>query len=276
MLTDENIELMIFRYKEGLLDAGERERVEKLLAKNAELREMADLYDPDLRVPAYSDTTFPDREKLKHHSVSRRWILFGTSAAACFVLLASFALHLILNNNNQDNVFIAQSDDEEIQEKNLIHSLNKTNDSSVIQNITPVRKKVANRVIHKESVPQKDLLTEADQNVDDVNTETNFDVHLVETDQLISYYDDYDETEPICPDNSLLSVCNGGQMTFAKPDTILTDKLISYFDDNENTNQKVSAHRTALGYVVEDWFNTIRLKGTELQLALINEINKTN
>ena len=276
MLTDENIELMIFRYKEGLLDAGERERVEKLLAKNAEWREMADLYDPDLRVPAYSDTTFPDRENLKHHSVSRRWILLGTSAAACFVLLASFALHLILNNNNQDNVFIAQSDDEEIQKKTLIHSLNKTNDSSVIQNITPIRKKVANRVIHKESVPQKDLLADADQNVDDVNTETNFDVHLVETDQLISYYDDYDETEPICPDNSLSSVCNGGQMTFAKPDTILTDKLISYIDDNENTNQKVSSHRTALGYVVEDWFNTIRLKGTEMQLALINEINKTN
>ena len=45
-LNEENIELYLFRYKEGLLDATETAEIERALASHPERQELADLYDP--------------------------------------------------------------------------------------------------------------------------------------------------------------------------------------------------------------------------------------
>ena len=64
-LNDDNIELYLFRYKEGLLDAAEATEVERALEGHPEWQAMADLYDPDLKLPAGAAMPFADFESLR-------------------------------------------------------------------------------------------------------------------------------------------------------------------------------------------------------------------
>ena len=64
-LNDENIELYLFQYKEGMLDAGEAAEVERAIAEHPEWKEMADLYDPDFRLPAGATMPYDDFESLR-------------------------------------------------------------------------------------------------------------------------------------------------------------------------------------------------------------------
>lgn len=98
-LSNENIELYLFRYKEGMLDAAETSEIEEALSIHPEWREMADLYDPALILPAGVTMTYADAESLrdggpkaaKRKRIVPVWIYYA--AAAC-VLLAVGTLML--------------------------------------------------------------------------------------------------------------------------------------------------------------------------------------
>ena len=271
MLTDENIELLIFRYKEGLLDDNEREQIEKYLAENPDWRELADLYDPDLCVPAYSDIVFPDKEKLKKNTEKRKWLWLSISAAACAALFVGFAIRFIFGDEMYDNTFLAKSGQNEIKDKSGIIPLDNKSDSTVVQNVAPEDEK---RVISRD---KKSLMTEPGIQVessksDDVIDATDgiIDFHNNVTDRLIAYSDDNEIQQPV--EQTPQQFVGVDQLIFAKPDTILTDQLITYLDDNNDPSQSKLAGRTAFECAVEDWINTIRLKSTEIQIALINKL----
>ena len=65
MINDNNIELYLFRYKEGLLDAAETAEVEKALASHPDWQELADLYDPDLTLPSGATMPYADFASLR-------------------------------------------------------------------------------------------------------------------------------------------------------------------------------------------------------------------
>lgn len=65
MINDNNIELYLFRYKEGLLDAAETAEVEKALASHPDWQELADLYDPELTLPSGATMPYAGYESLR-------------------------------------------------------------------------------------------------------------------------------------------------------------------------------------------------------------------
>lgn len=65
MINDNNIELYLFRYKEGLLDATETAEVEKALASRPDWQELADLYDPELTLPSGATMPYDGFESLR-------------------------------------------------------------------------------------------------------------------------------------------------------------------------------------------------------------------
>lgn len=102
MLNEDNIELYLFRYKEGLLSDAEVAEVEQALEERPEWREMADLYDPELKLPKGAIVPYPDIDSLRDGGPksTRKPVVIGTSipkrslrpmwitvaAAACMVL----------------------------------------------------------------------------------------------------------------------------------------------------------------------------------------------
>lgn len=65
ILNNDNIELYLFRYKEGLLEEAEMAEVEQALASHREWRELADLYDTELTLPSGAVMAYPDVESLR-------------------------------------------------------------------------------------------------------------------------------------------------------------------------------------------------------------------
>ncbi len=65
MINEDNIELYLFRYKEGLLDAAETAEVEKALASRPDWQELADLYDPELTLPSGATMPYAGFESLR-------------------------------------------------------------------------------------------------------------------------------------------------------------------------------------------------------------------
>ncbi|MBO4306741.1 MAG: hypothetical protein J5848_00310 [Bacteroidales bacterium] len=124
-INDENIELYLFRYKEGMLNAAEVAEVEKVLADNPEWQELADLYDPSLTLPAGATMEYVDCEKLRdggqkseqahvilNSQTTRRktmplWISFA--AAACLLLFVT-TITKFMSNPESDNVTVAGND----------------------------------------------------------------------------------------------------------------------------------------------------------------------
>ena len=89
-INDQNYELYLFRYAEGLLTADERNEVEAFLQQRPEMQELLSLYDPDLKIEAYGrdKVVFPHKENLKHNHI----ILLPTYAK--IAVAASIALLL--------------------------------------------------------------------------------------------------------------------------------------------------------------------------------------
>ncbi|MDY5969844.1 MAG: hypothetical protein SPJ13_07535 [Bacteroidales bacterium] len=67
-MGNDEMELLIFRYKEGLLTPHERKECEAFLAEHPEARQLADLYDPTLRVEK-EQVVFPNKGSLKRHTL---------------------------------------------------------------------------------------------------------------------------------------------------------------------------------------------------------------
>jgi len=64
-IDNDSIELLIFRYKEGLLSDAEAAELEAALATHPEWKELADLYDPELTLPAGATMPFPSADMLR-------------------------------------------------------------------------------------------------------------------------------------------------------------------------------------------------------------------
>ena len=92
MINEDNIELILFRYKEGLLDEAETAEVEKALASRPDWQELADSYDPGLVLPAGATMSYPHAASLRNggpKAVRRKMIpVWITSAAAACLLFA--------------------------------------------------------------------------------------------------------------------------------------------------------------------------------------------
>ncbi len=119
-LNEENIELYLFRYKEGLLDATETAEVERALASHPEWQELADLYDPELTLPAGATMPYADIDSLRdggpkaHNEVTpiklrdndaprRRIVPFWTAfaAAACLLLFVTTIVRFLGGSDGQ-------------------------------------------------------------------------------------------------------------------------------------------------------------------------------
>ena len=122
MLNEENIELYLFRYKEGLLNAKEIAEVEQAFKTHPEWKELADAYDPDFTLPAGATIPYANYESLRdggpkvvsatpiitlreEQPQSRRvkpiWIAFA--AAACLLLFVTTIVRLVDNDGNMVN-----------------------------------------------------------------------------------------------------------------------------------------------------------------------------
>lgn len=92
MINEDNIELILFRYKEGLLDEAETAEVEKALASRPDWQSLADSYDPGLVLPAGATMSYPHAASLRNggpKAVRRKMIpVWITSAAAACLLFA--------------------------------------------------------------------------------------------------------------------------------------------------------------------------------------------
>lgn len=121
MITSENIELFLFRYKEGLLTPDERVEVEQALASHPEWQEMADLYEPEMKLPAGATMPFEDWKSLRDGGPKARktiaigsalghekrrvvpmWLSFA--AAACLLLFITSIVRFV----NQSPVITPQ------------------------------------------------------------------------------------------------------------------------------------------------------------------------
>ena len=113
-LNEKNIEIYLFRYKEGLLDAAEAAEVERALATHPEWQEMADLYDPELTLPAGATMPYANADSLrdggpkagqtpvkislrdeepKHRRVMPLWM--SVAAAACLLLFVTTLIKIV-------------------------------------------------------------------------------------------------------------------------------------------------------------------------------------
>ena len=114
-LTDENIELYLFRYKEGLLGADEAAEVERVLDSRPDWKEMADLYDPDLKLPAGATMPYADWKSLRdggpkatprvtlptaksRHNIRPLWL--SLAAAACLLFFVVTIVRFADNATN--------------------------------------------------------------------------------------------------------------------------------------------------------------------------------
>ena len=114
-LDNENIELYLFRYKEGLLDVGERAAVEQALLSHPEWQEMADLYDPVFRLPAGAAMPYDDWQRLADGGMPAKTVtisrisgrrktiplLVTLAAAACLLLFVTTIVRFAATSGEQ-------------------------------------------------------------------------------------------------------------------------------------------------------------------------------
>jgi len=128
MINENNIELILFRYKEGLLDAAETAEVEKALASHPDWQELADLYDPDLTLPSGATMPYADFASLRdggpkaatrerkpivlHDATLQRRRLMPlwttVAAAACLLLFVTTIVRFVDSDSNANTPLVAE------------------------------------------------------------------------------------------------------------------------------------------------------------------------
>ena len=128
MINEDNIELILFRYKEGLLDEAEIAEVEKALASRPDWQELADLYDPDLTLPSGATMPYADfaslrdggpkaatRERkpivLRDATSQRRRLMplwTTVAAAACLLLFVTTIVRFVDSDSNANTPLVAE------------------------------------------------------------------------------------------------------------------------------------------------------------------------
>lgn len=288
MINDSNIELYIFRYKERLLGADEAAEVERALQQNADWRELADLYDPSLRITSYPPATYPGKQRLMNiankSKAKRKALWYSTSAAACIALAVAFALRIADGNGGKEPLVIAQNSTTPTVTAVETETVSEQMQANNHLQTSTLHKPSHNHRATGPKASVNSLLADAatgyadscEASAEAEKRQESFDLQYVITDQLITYLDD--TTQALSSHSpQLFGHLNGNEaLVFSDPDTTLTDRLITFLDDDAtvDTTQGQPKGRSAVGYAFEDWLNSIRLRGTELQLALINEMQK--
>lgn len=170
MLNEENIELYLFRYKEGLLNAKEIAEVEQAFKTHPEWKELADAYDPDFTLPAGATIPYANYESLRdggpkvvnatpiitlreEQPQTRRvkpiWIAFA--AAACLLLFVTTIIRLVDNNGNMVNnngVVLADKIDKDTVSSDVVTV--DTDEAEPVSGVQHVEESAINTIIDEE------------------------------------------------------------------------------------------------------------------------------
>lgn len=97
-ITEENYELYLFQYAEGMLSDNERREVEAFLDSHPDIREEFALYDPKLTVAGLPKMKYEGKATLKHNTFALWPVL--RYAAAVLLLAAVVAFFLLRNGES--------------------------------------------------------------------------------------------------------------------------------------------------------------------------------
>ena len=97
-ITEENYELYLFQYAEGMLSDKERRKVEAFLDSHPDMREEFALYDPKLTVAGLPKMKYEGKAALKHNTFALWPVL--RYAAAVLPLAAVVAFFLLRNGES--------------------------------------------------------------------------------------------------------------------------------------------------------------------------------
>ncbi len=97
-ITEENYELYLFQYAEGMLSDKERREVEAFLDSHPDIREEFALYDPKLTVAGLPKIKYEGKAALKHNTFALWPVL--RYAAAVLLLAAAVAFFLFRNGES--------------------------------------------------------------------------------------------------------------------------------------------------------------------------------
>lgn len=117
MINEENIELMLFRYCEGMLSDAERDEMEQALASHAEWRALVEDYNAAPALPAAKPAPAATADALRDGGNQRRVIpLWLRGAVAASVLLAVAMTLLFGSHGKTSTPIVAQKEAEPKQE----------------------------------------------------------------------------------------------------------------------------------------------------------------
>ena len=271
MENNEDIELMLFQLKEGLLSDEEARKATQFLQQHPEWQEVADLYDPMLKVPSYPTAGFPNKESLHKPltttatATSRAIVLHRLSIAASILVAVAITAQILLipNAKEGDTAIVAENR----QNKDTDYFSQKTSPSAVLEDEMSAASEgrqgslpVATANATAMSAQQEKLKVPAEQaTTEQMPAEQVPTIKVTITDKLIAYLDDAE------PDIS------------ETPSIDITDKLIAYLPaDTPATAPAESAPRPKWTYAIEDLWNGVQLAYTERQNEIIDIFTNKN
>jgi len=266
MKTDEDIELMLFRLKEGLLSKDESREATLFLQQHPEWQAVADLYDPQLKVPPYPAVGFGDKESLRKPltvaaTAPRRVpALRRISVAASIIIAASIAAWMLLVPKAEKDgpVIVAenrQNRDNDCFSDNTSPSEIRNDDASASSEEHKRSLQAAAPAVTAQPVQQEMHAAPVGQEA----AEQMPTIRITTTDRLIAYLDDAESDEPETPSINM------------------TDKLIAYLPtDTSATAPAESAPRPKWTYAIEDLWNGVQLAYTERQNEIIDIFTNKN
>jgi len=287
-VTSNNIELLIFQLKEGMLDDAERACVEKALDENDEWRQMAEMYDPILQLPQYPHLEYPNKDKLraiahpaaqktiiatKSKSNSTRRIVFpiwSRVAAACAIIAAIVLLFRLTDSKPDSNLEASGNPKTTIDstiESLPIHATPTPDNADTPNNADNADKVIA---IPKNEAPIETMIAENQEESSD------FKPDYLYSDDLITYIDDDDSSF----EHILLSETQDNDLQHSNTETSsnnirLTDKLVTYYDDDQPvSNDPYYERQPVWQATMNDWWSNLQLASLEFQTNMVNNLNK--
>lgn len=285
-INDDNIELLVFRMKEGLLDEAEREMVEKALADNKEWQEMADGYDPSLQVPQYPHVVYPHKDKLRSIArPARRIFVLPTGtwalrlvAAVCAVIIAVMLFLRINNSDKTDSTLVATN---KFNERGLNENTQLNEDR--LEKISYFNEHGLNRTNGYFSSNEHES-DEYDEYVfSDENESDELDSHLyIAPEEFITYIDEDDTTYNyiIYSAAGMPQLLTAGMPQLlaegSKAENSTTENIVEYtdqlitFEDDDLPYSSQPQWRNSLN----DWSSKLQIARLELQTNMVTRLSR--
>ena len=275
--TTTDIELLLFRYKEGLLGVKEAAKVRESLEQNDQWRELADLYDPSLKAPSYPTTLFADKESLRAIAISgnmttnphggRKIVPYWryVAVAASVALLIAVGIGVLMPRQTQPTLIIARN----IPLSELFTDKQSSENESFAKPMTvptPISKREARQ--RTERMVAESLTETPTETPTEPQTEMT--AHptvqtIIMTDNLITYLDD-DDYYP--------------SGITEQREIIETDQLITYIDpapeEKETSELMATREKPSFLYAIEDFWNGLRLTRMRHQTDILNQLAYNN